>query len=58
MKNKGRDTKYDKEAIKKAVSEWINGADSANTVSKKYGIPEAVLFYHAKKERNKDVNKQ
>ena len=56
MKKKGRNLKYNKEVLDRAVEEYINSDKSANEVAEEFNLTANVVLYHYNKRKEQETN--
>lgn len=56
MKKKGRNLKYNKEILDRAVEEYINSDKSANEVAEEFNLTANVVLYHYNKRKEQETN--
>ena len=56
MKRKGRNLKYNKEILDKAVEEYINSDKSAREVAEEFNLTASVVLYHYNKRKEKKTD--
>jgi predicted DNA-binding protein YlxM (UPF0122 family) len=56
MKRRGVATKYPKERIVEAISDYETSDYSWDEIAEKHNIPKTVLQYHRRKERKSESN--
>lgn len=56
MRRQGRNLKYDKDMLEKALNEYANSDKTSKEVAQKYGITANVLLYHYNKRKEQEYN--